>query len=181
MMSSVNYNKHFTGSITGNHNNMLLYIYKFCKRCLEYCTCCDVTVHPCPASKPSIRSPGQFFHRGSDCSPGDRTKHSNYFLSYSARMVLPSHFLFPRFILSTLYYCYKSGNSNTWKKRPVIVAWRTGEQPTSTPVKRCHTPEFVSGENDPALQEQRGEHPEEETQAQGGEKAFKVDMFQPGI
>lgn len=91
----------------------------------------------------------------------------------------PHTFYFPDFILLTLCYCYKSGNSNTWKKRPVIVAWGAGEQPTSTPVN--HTPEFVSGENDPALQEQRGEHPEEETQAQGGEKAFKVDMFQPGI
>lgn len=51
----------------------------------------------------------------------------------------------------------------------------------SPPGKRCYTPEFISCKNDPALQEQRGEDPKEEAQAQRGKEAFKVDMFQSGI
>lgn len=63
----------------------------------------------------------------------------------------------------------------------MFVVCRAYEQQIATPVKCCYTPEFVSCENDPALQEQRGEHPEEEAQAQRGKEAFKVDMFQSGI
>lgn len=63
----------------------------------------------------------------------------------------------------------------------VCCEWTICQMQMSTPVKRCCTPEFVSCENDPALQEQRGEHPKEEAQAQRGKEAFKVNMFQSGI
>lgn len=84
-----------------------------------------------------------------------------------------------QFILLTIFCCHYSVN----KKRIDIgrVCCLESRLTLATPENRCHTPEFVRCENDPALQEQRGEHPEQETQAQRGEEAFKVDMFQPGI
>lgn len=161
-------------------NNMLL----FCSRCLEYIRCCGVTVHTCPTLKhlsgfldsfsteeviiPQVTGPNTptlFFHTQPGCS-------------------FPHTFPL-RFILLTIYCCHYSANNNSWKKTTSLKIrhWpclSPGEQMTDSYAGK-HTPEFVRCENDPALQEQRGEHPEEETQAQRGEEAFKVDMFQPGI
>lgn len=107
------------------YNNMLLYV--FCSRCLKYIRCCGVTVHTCPTSKQSIRIPGQFFHRGSDYSPGDCSKHSHSFLSHSARMFLPSHISppihpFNYLLLSLLSQQEEDEHKN--KTLAVFAAWR---------------------------------------------------------
>lgn len=95
-MVSVNYRKHFTDVITFTFTITCCYIHPGVRMYI-WCHCYGVTVRTCPVSKPSIRTPGQFFHSGSDYSPGDWSKHSHSFLSHSARMFLPSHI--PPFIL----------------------------------------------------------------------------------
>jgi hypothetical protein len=42
-------------------------------------------------------------------------------------------------------------------------------------------PEFVSGEEDPALQKQRGKDSEEQTQRQRGEQTLKIYMLQTRV
>lgn len=43
---------------------------------------------------------------------------------------------------------------------------------------RRDRPEFVSGEDDPSLEQQRPQHPEEQPQTQTGEQTLKVHMLQ---
>ncbi len=44
-----------------------------------------------------------------------------------------------------------------------------------------HRPEFVCSEDDPSLQQQRAEHPEEQTQTQTGEQTLKVHVLQARV
>lgn len=62
--------------------------------------------------------------------------------------------------------CHTEGSySMLWKPAGYMASLRGG-------------PEFVSGEDDPSLQQQRAEHPEEKPQTQTGEQALKVHMLQ---
>ena len=42
-------------------------------------------------------------------------------------------------------------------------------------------PEFIGSEDDPPLQQQRTEHPEQQPQTQTGEQALKVHMLKAGV
>lgn len=59
------------------------------------------------------------------------------------------------------------------KKDAISLDW---ERQTVT-----HSPELVCCEDDPALQQEGGEDPQQETQTQGGEEALKVHVLQTGV